>query len=83
MIESTTDRVPPSTPTDEAGAPLPGVVVTDATTDQPEVVACCAPLSSQLLTEPDAETLARQFAALSDPVRLRLVSLLAGQIAPQ
>lgn len=45
--------------------------------DQPEVVACCAPLSSQLLTEPDAETLARQFAALADPVRLRLVSLLA------
>lgn len=45
--------------------------------DQPEVVACCAPLSSQLLTETDAETLARQFAALSDPVRLRLVSLLA------
>src|SRR6478735_12153993 len=45
--------------------------------DQPEVVACCAPLASTVLTEPDAETLARQFAALADPVRLRLVSLLA------
>jgi ArsR family transcriptional regulator len=45
--------------------------------DQPDVVACCAPLASQVLTEPDAETLARQFAALADPVRLRLVSLLA------
>jgi ArsR family transcriptional regulator len=45
--------------------------------DQPEVVACCAPLAAQVLTESDAELLARQFAALADPVRLRLVSLLA------
>ena len=45
--------------------------------DQPDVVACCAPLASTVLSEPDAETLARQFAALADPVRLRLVSLLA------
>src|SRR3954454_18590509 len=45
--------------------------------DQPEVVACCAPLTAEVLTEPDAQTLARQFAALADPVRLRLVSLLA------
>jgi ArsR family transcriptional regulator len=45
--------------------------------EQPEVVACCAPLTTAVLNEPDAATLARQFAALSDPVRLRLVSLLA------
>ena len=45
--------------------------------DQPEVVACCAPLAAEVLAEPDAEVLARQFAALADPVRLRLVSLLA------
>jgi ArsR family transcriptional regulator len=45
--------------------------------DQPDVAACCAPLAVQLLSEPDAATLARQFAALADPVRLRLVSLLA------
>ena len=45
--------------------------------DQPEVVACCAPLAAEVLTESDAELLARQFAALADPVRLRLVSLLA------
>lgn len=44
---------------------------------QPEVVACCAPLSAEILAEQDATTLARQFAALADPVRLRLVSLLA------
>ena len=45
--------------------------------EQPEVVACCAPLASTVLTAPHAATLARQFAALADPVRLRLVSLLA------
>jgi ArsR family transcriptional regulator len=45
--------------------------------DQPEVVACCAPLATEVLTALDAEVLASQFAALADPVRLRLVSLLA------
>ncbi|MGY1746930.1 ArsR/SmtB family transcription factor [Blastococcus sp. SYSU D00695] len=46
--------------------------------DQPEGgAACCAPLSVELLSAPDARTLARQFAALGDPVRLQLVSLLA------
>ncbi len=44
---------------------------------QPVVEACCAPLASEVLAERDAETLSRQFAALADPVRLRLVSLLA------
>lgn len=45
--------------------------------EQPDVVACCAPLAAEVLSRPDAETLAGQFAALADPVRLRLVSLLA------
>jgi ArsR family transcriptional regulator len=45
--------------------------------DQPEGVACCAPLTAEVLSERDAQTLAAQFAALADPVRLRLVSLLA------
>ena len=45
--------------------------------EQPDVQTCCAPLASEVLSEPDAQTLARQFAALADPVRLRLVSLLA------
>jgi ArsR family transcriptional regulator, arsenate/arsenite/antimonite-responsive transcriptional repressor len=44
---------------------------------QPEAQACCAPLAAQPLEEADAKTLARQFAALADPVRLRMVSLLA------
>jgi ArsR family transcriptional regulator, arsenate/arsenite/antimonite-responsive transcriptional repressor len=45
--------------------------------DQPQVVACCPPLAAEVLGTAGAETLARQFAALADPVRLRLVSLLA------
>src|SRR3954467_15605891 len=45
--------------------------------EMPDAVACCAPLSVEVLAEDDAQTLARQFAALADPVRLRLVSLLA------
>lgn len=44
---------------------------------QPVVEACCAPLATAVLSEPAAETLAGQFAALADPVRLRLVSVLA------
>lgn len=44
---------------------------------QPTVEACCAPLAAEVLSARDAAALARQFAALADPVRLRLVSLLA------
>jgi ArsR family transcriptional regulator len=38
---------------------------------------CCAPLSVEPLAEPDATELAKVFAALGDPVRLRLLSLVA------
>lgn len=44
---------------------------------QPQVEACCAPLQASALTEPEASELARRFAAVADPVRLRLLSLLA------
>ncbi len=44
---------------------------------QPPAQPCCAPLAAEVLGEGDAALLARQFAALADPVRLRLVSLLA------
>ena len=44
---------------------------------QPEVQACCAPLQSAPLDADEAGELARRFAALADPVRLRLLSLLA------
>ncbi|MGN6523366.1 MAG: ArsR/SmtB family transcription factor [Actinomycetes bacterium] len=37
----------------------------------------CAPLAAEVVDATAAERLARQFAALSDPVRVRLVSLLA------
>ena len=45
--------------------------------EQPEVVACCSPLQETALAEDEATELARRFAALSDPVRLRLLSLVA------
>jgi ArsR family transcriptional regulator, arsenate/arsenite/antimonite-responsive transcriptional repressor len=38
---------------------------------------CCAPLVRQPLDENSAADLARMFKALSDPVRLRLLSLIA------
>ena len=44
---------------------------------QPEVEACCSPLQTDRLDDGAAAQLARRFAALGDPVRLRLLSLLA------
>lgn len=44
---------------------------------QPQVSACCAPLQEAMLGAEEAGDLARRFAALADPVRLRLLSLLA------
>ena len=38
---------------------------------------CCAPLSAAPLAEADAGELAKLFGALADPVRLRLLSLVA------
>jgi ArsR family transcriptional regulator len=40
---------------------------------------CCAPLRAAPLDEGDAEELARVFAALGDPIRLRLLSLVAAE----
>ena len=45
--------------------------------EQPEVAPCCAPLRVAPLAPDGAAELARRFAALGDPVRLRLLSLLA------
>jgi ArsR family transcriptional regulator len=39
--------------------------------------ACCASVVAAPLAESDAEELARAFAALADPVRLRLFSMIA------
>lgn len=38
---------------------------------------CCPPILAAPLAEDDAQELARGFAALGDPVRLRLLSLIA------
>ncbi len=38
---------------------------------------CCPPVLTSALSEQDAHDLARAFAALADPVRLRLLSLIA------
>lgn len=38
---------------------------------------CCTSVLTTTLTEIEAETLARGFAALGDPVRLRLLSMIA------
>ena len=38
---------------------------------------CCAPLREGALAPAEAESLAASFAALADPVRLRLLSLIA------
>jgi ArsR family transcriptional regulator, arsenate/arsenite/antimonite-responsive transcriptional repressor len=42
-----------------------------------ETVACCAPLSREPLSQPHAEQIAPLLKALADPVRLRLMSLVA------
>lgn len=47
-------------------------LITDAT----DLVACCPPLSTSPLPAEGAVPLAKAFAALGDPVRLRLLSLL-------
>jgi ArsR family transcriptional regulator, arsenate/arsenite/antimonite-responsive transcriptional repressor len=40
-------------------------------------IACCAPVRADILDEAQSEILARSFAALSDPIRLRLLSFVA------
>ena len=40
-------------------------------------IACCAPVRTDVLDEVQATMLANSFAALSDPIRLRLLSCIA------
>jgi ArsR family transcriptional regulator len=42
-----------------------------------DVIDCCSPLTSVVLSEVEARDVARIFAALGDPVRLRLLSMIA------
>ena len=41
------------------------------------VVECCSPLTTEVLSENEAREVALIFAALGDPVRLRLLSMIA------
>jgi ArsR family transcriptional regulator, arsenate/arsenite/antimonite-responsive transcriptional repressor len=45
--------------------------------DPADAVACCPPLTAQALTQDQAEQIAPLMKALADPVRLRLMSLVA------
>jgi ArsR family transcriptional regulator, arsenate/arsenite/antimonite-responsive transcriptional repressor len=56
-----------------------GVMVTAKTVqrDPLDTIACCPPVRSDLLNEDQADLLAKSFAALADPTRLRLLSLIA------
>jgi ArsR family transcriptional regulator, arsenate/arsenite/antimonite-responsive transcriptional repressor len=40
-------------------------------------IACCTPVRAETLDDDTAEALARSFAALSDPIRLKLLSFIA------
>ena len=45
----------------------------------PGMAGCCPQVTTESLTADQAEVLSRQFKALGDPVRLRLLSLIASQ----
>jgi ArsR family transcriptional regulator, arsenate/arsenite/antimonite-responsive transcriptional repressor len=50
--------------------PAPAAATADA-------AACCVPLGSPSLSDPEAEATARLFKALADPHRVRIINLLA------
>jgi ArsR family transcriptional regulator, arsenate/arsenite/antimonite-responsive transcriptional repressor len=53
---------------------IPRTAVRDA---RPQAGTCCAPITEAALSEDEAAELGGIFAALSDPVRLRLLSIVA------
>jgi ArsR family transcriptional regulator, arsenate/arsenite/antimonite-responsive transcriptional repressor len=42
-----------------------------------DAAACCAPLTRDAMTQPQAEDLAKSLKAIADPARLRLISIIA------
>src|SRR3954462_5282536 len=46
-------------------------------------IACCSPVRTDVLAEEQAVVLAESFAALSDPIRLRLLSYIAASDAEE
>lgn len=45
--------------------------------DRAAALGCCSPLTGGVLSDADSDTLARMFKALSDPSRVKLLSLIA------
>ena len=62
------------------GSTTTGSTTSRGTASRP-AAGCCGGLSDKALTTTQAETLAHAFAALSDPIRLRLLSLIATSAA--
>jgi ArsR family transcriptional regulator len=48
-----------------------------------DLAVCCTPVSADVLDEAQAEALSRSFAALADPIRLRLLSFIASSPAKE
>jgi len=48
-------------------------------TIDPAIVNCCSPLATEALSEDEAHDIAQIFGALSDPARLRMLSLIAAE----
>jgi len=44
-----------------------------------DVLSCCSPLVAESLSEAQAHDMAQMFGALSDPARLRMLSLIAAE----
>lgn len=58
-------------------------VMAARTTPVLDPIACCSPVRSDVLDEDQATVLADSFAALSDPIRLRLLSYIAASEADE
>lgn len=63
------------TPTDRTSEAVLGSLL--------DPVTCCAPVTADLLDEEQAVALSRSFAALADPIRLRLLSYIASSPADE
>jgi ArsR family transcriptional regulator, arsenate/arsenite/antimonite-responsive transcriptional repressor len=70
-------HLPPSLPRDIDGCQYRRMPKSVMVLDPPGAVVCCPPLSTQPLTAAQAEQIAPILKALADPVRLRLMSLVA------
>jgi ArsR family transcriptional regulator len=58
---------------------MEGVTISKVALLDDSVLRCCSPLAGAALSEVEAADLAQIFAALSDPVRLRMLSLIASE----